>query len=137
MEPKGQKLFQDQRDFKIIENDFPYNFTQEIIHVCVWTKLAIESDPESQIGDVTPYIKKVLERYVEKTFVEHLGFAHNDVLWFRNYPFLQSVKDLSHIHVLLRLSRGGEYDDDLQSKKKLMSALQGQSIVPLEEADYK
>ncbi|KAH3686687.1 hypothetical protein WICPIJ_002331 [Wickerhamomyces pijperi] len=102
IKPQSDQLFHNASDFKIIKNDFPYNYTDDISHFCVWSKLTIVSDPQSEIGDVTSHVKAVIDRYVQKTFVEHLGLQQCDVMWFRNYPILQSVKELSHIHVLIR-----------------------------------
>lgn len=98
----GAGLFQNALDLKIVRNDFPYYFEDDVVHLCVWTKRRIESDPKSEIGDLSPEMRALIEKYVQKTFVEWLGVDRNDLVWFRNWDALQSVKEISHVHVVVR-----------------------------------
>lgn len=100
--PRSKRLFTDASDIMIITNDFSYNFEPDSTHLCVWTKLDIPSDPESEVGDVTDFTKAVIDRWVTKNFVETLGVPAEDVYWFRNFPSLQSVQELSHVHIVCR-----------------------------------
>ncbi|CCH45082.1 hypothetical protein BN7_4660 [Wickerhamomyces ciferrii] len=100
--PKSNELFTYEKDVKIITNDFPYNFEDSITHFVVWSKVIIESDPNSDIGDVDDLTKEIINTYVYKSFVEALGLSKDQVIWFRNFPAIQSVKELSHIHVLIK-----------------------------------
>ncbi|KAH3674812.1 hypothetical protein WICMUC_003015 [Wickerhamomyces mucosus] len=125
LKPSGTKLFENINDFKIIGNDFPYNFENNITHVVVWSKISIPSDPNSKIGDVSLYTKRIIEKYIDKTFIKHFGIQSKNLLWFRNYPILQSVTELSHIHILIR---------DLDEFK--IDEIIGNSGLPLEDDDY-
>lgn len=68
-----------------------------------------EQKPE---GYLTPESVALVERFVQRTFVEPLSSkedvagdfdTRNDrVLWFRNWTGLQSVRGLEHVHVLVR-----------------------------------
>jgi Protein of unknown function (DUF3605) len=91
-------------DYKILINDWPYGFTDEITHIVVWSKTPIATDEET--GDMTTESRKVLGDFVRRTFEERLG--EGNVLWFKNWVHLQSVRALEHFHVLVR---GASVDD--------------------------
>ncbi|KAH8805720.1 hypothetical protein F5884DRAFT_800321 [Xylogone sp. PMI_703] len=91
--------FQDPSDYKILRNDWPYGLTPDIIHIVVWSKTPIPTD--DTIGDLTPQSRKIVEDFVNRTFVDRLGDASR-VLWFKNWVALQSVRALEHIHVLVK-----------------------------------
>ena len=110
----GTIPFTDPSDYKILLNDWPYGFTSDVTHIVVWSKIPIpEQKPE---GHLTPETDALIERYVQRTFLEPLRSArskeniagnssdhqHDRVLWFRNWTGLQSVRGLEHIHVLVR-----------------------------------
>lgn len=42
----------------------------------------------------------IIEDFVERTFTRHLG--KENVLWFKNWASIQSVRSVEHIHVLVR-----------------------------------
>lgn len=98
----GDALFSNASDLKVVKNDFPYYFEDDVVHLCVWTKRRIESDPNSALGDLSTEMRALIERYVNKTFVEWLGIPREDLVWFRNWEALQSVKEISHIHVVIK-----------------------------------
>lgn len=102
LKPKDRRLLANADDIKILMNDFPYYFDANLTHLCIWTKVDIKSDPSSEKGDISPKTRLIIERYVNKTFVEYLGISKDRILWFRNWSALQSVKNLSHIHVVIR-----------------------------------
>ncbi|KAA8644029.1 hypothetical protein EYZ11_005122 [Aspergillus tanneri] len=99
--------FADPSDYKILRNDWPYGWTPGISHLIVWLKTPVSVHGED--GDVTEESRSLIERFVQKTFVDRLArerdrfrdpWAH--VLWFKNWTALQSVRSLEHIHVLLK-----------------------------------
>lgn len=98
----GAGLFKNANDLKIIPNDFPYNLEKNITHLCVWSKVAIESDPSSELGDISDETRLVIEEYVCAKFVDQLGIQRDHLVWFRNWGAIQSVKEISHIHVLIK-----------------------------------
>lgn len=51
-------------------------------------------------GDLTPEARVIIEDFVERTFTQHLG--KENVLWFKNWASIQSVRSVEHIHVLVR-----------------------------------
>lgn len=98
----GDALFTNGSDLKVVMNDFPYYFEDDVTHLCVWTKRRIESDPSSALGDLSVEMRALIERYVAKTFVEWLGIPREKLVWFRNWEALQSVKEISHLHVIVK-----------------------------------
>lgn len=124
-EARSDKLLRDPRDLKIIENRFPYNFESNISHLLVWTKVPIESDPTSPRGDISTYTRKLINKYIWNTFVKGLGIPESNIIWFRNWHALQSIRELSHIHVLIK---------DLSPEQ--LSRIKGTPGVPLSDDDY-
>ncbi|KAI5781160.1 hypothetical protein EDC01DRAFT_718553 [Geopyxis carbonaria] len=96
--PKNITPFADPDDYKVLINDWPYGNEPGILHLVSWTKSPIPSD--DTIGDLTPESRKILERYIYETFIKHLG--EDNVLWFKNWASLQSVRSVEHIHILIR-----------------------------------
>lgn len=73
-----------------------------VVHLVAWTKSPIPTLPDSDpdAGDLTPEARKIIEDFVEKTFTRHLG--KGNVLWFKNWASIQSVRSVEHIHILVR-----------------------------------
>ncbi|KAF2822433.1 hypothetical protein CC86DRAFT_329987 [Ophiobolus disseminans] len=94
LEAKGSP-FQHDCDIKILFNDWPYGIDPDIVHLVVWTKFELEDDPETGLS--TPESREQIEEYVQRTF----GEKCRDVVWFKNWQSLKSVKALEHFHVML------------------------------------
>ena len=74
--------------------------TPDITHIVVWSKTPIPVDPKT--GDVTDESRRLIQKFVERTFVKRLHGDEARVMWFKNWVQLQSVRALEHIHVLVR-----------------------------------
>lgn len=104
--------FADASDFRVLRNDWPYGLTPDIRHIVVWSKTPIATKPEN--GDVTDESRALIEAFVDRTFVRRLqsdpafaGLAKDvirdqNILWFKNWTSLQSVRSLEHFHLLVR-----------------------------------
>ncbi|KNG91721.1 hypothetical protein ANOM_000233 [Aspergillus nomiae NRRL 13137] len=100
--------FADPADYKILRNDWPYGVTPDINHLVVWLRTPVPVKPEN--GDVTDESRALIEDFVHRTFVARLAQEGNltfsdpkeNVLWFKNWTALQSVRSLEHMHVLVR-----------------------------------
>lgn len=95
--------FEDERDFKILPNDWPYGMEPGIVHVVVWLKNRLETEPGR--GDMTETSRRQTEGFVQRRFVERvrcLPGTRDKVQWFKNWTALQSVPGLEHVHVLVR-----------------------------------
>jgi len=117
-----QIIFENPRDIKILYNKFPYYFESDVLHLCVWSKNQMEVDISNEDGDITLEMKCLIEEYIDWTFIKGLNIERQDILWFKNWGTLQSVKDISHVHILIK-DRSGEI------KKRVDSELIGKSGV--------
>lgn len=105
--PESQVPFDAASDYKVLLNDWPYGLTPEITHIVVWSRTPIPTDPET--GDLTTESRAQVENFVKTYFVDTLGAeGEQQVLWFKNWVALQSVRTLEHFHVLVR-----NVDDDM------------------------
>ncbi len=129
IEPQDSTPFANEHDITIVTNSFPYYLEDGLVHLCAWVKFPMPSDPESELGDISEKMKQLVDLYVNKTFVDHLGLTEDKVLWFKNWATLQSIKTIPHIHVILDhpdpkkvqalLGTGGvpiDYSTDIASK---------------------
>lgn len=57
--PQGSELFECQKDFKILMNDWPYGLDKRIVHLVVWTKFDLPDDHGTEAK---------IEAFVNKTF---------------------------------------------------------------------
>jgi hypothetical protein len=92
--------FDDPSDFKVLINDWPYGLTPNITHIVVWSKTPIPTDPET--GDVTDESRRIIQDFVDRTFVKRMDDDQDRAIWFKNWVQLQSVRALEHIHVLVK-----------------------------------
>lgn len=99
--------FADPRDYTILRNDWPYGLAPGITHLVVWLKTPIAVKPDGD-GDLTDESRTRIEDFVRRTFVARLEQTGrfpdpgDNVLWFKNWTGLQSVRALEHVHVLVR-----------------------------------
>jgi hypothetical protein len=73
------------------------------VHLVVWTKFSFPSDPLTD--DLLPASRAEIEDFVRETFVRECGEAN--VVWFRNWGELKSVRAIEHFHVLVFEPPGG------------------------------
>ncbi|KAF5878660.1 putative n-acetylglucosamine-induced protein [Botrytis fragariae] len=86
--------FSNEDEYKILINDWPYGIDEKIVHLVVWTKFALEDDPET--GDTRDDVKREIQAWVDRVF----GGGEN-VIWFRNWRSLKSIHSVEHFHVML------------------------------------
>ncbi|GJN66638.1 hypothetical protein VFPFJ_01235 [Purpureocillium lilacinum] len=104
--PSSTIPFEDSSDYKVLLNDWPYGLEPNITHIVVWSRTLIPTDGDT--GDMTPESRRLVGDFVKRYFVDTLGpGGDKQVLWFKNWVALQSVRSLEHIHVLVR-----DVDDD-------------------------
>lgn len=98
---KDHKPFADREDYKILRNDWPYGLALGITHIVVWLKTRLPVDSET--GDLTADGSRLVQEFVQTAFEKGLGCEGQDkVMWFKNWTGLQSVRELEHIHLLVR-----------------------------------
>jgi hypothetical protein len=84
-------------NWKILRNDWPYGLDTRIVHLVVWTKFSFPSDPLTD--DLVPASRAEIEGFVRQTFSRVCG--EKNVVWFRNWGELKSVRAIEHFHVLI------------------------------------
>ncbi|KAF8540843.1 hypothetical protein BDD12DRAFT_831702 [Trichophaea hybrida] len=95
---KNQTPYAEPEDTKILINDWPYGNAPGILHLVAWTKSPIPTRPGD--GDLTSEAREILKKFVYDNFSQHLG--EDNVLWFKNWASIQSVRSVEHIHILIR-----------------------------------
>lgn len=68
------------------------------MHLVVWTKFPFPSDPVTD--DLLPESRGEIEDFVRETFSRVCG-GEGNVVWFRNWGELKSVRAIEHFHVLV------------------------------------
>ncbi|CAK7269564.1 hypothetical protein SEPCBS57363_003666 [Sporothrix epigloea] len=105
--PVSTVPFSEPKDYCVLINDWPYGLTPDITHIVVWTCTPIPTDPAT--GDLTNESRAAVASFVQRYFADSLsredgqnGKGEDRVMWFKNWAQLQSVRQLEHIHVLVR-----------------------------------
>jgi len=99
--PASSIPFEDESDYRVLINDWPYGLTPDITHIVVWSRTVIETDPGT--GDMTPESRQIVASFVKRFFIDKLGpDGDTRVLWFKNWVALQSVRALEHIHIMAK-----------------------------------
>lgn len=99
--PESNVPFEKTSDYRVLINDWPYGITSNMRHIVVWTRTPIETD--DVVGDMTPQSRRLVTDFVQRFFIERLGPGGSEqVLFFKNWVALQSVRALEHVHVLVR-----------------------------------
>ncbi|CDH15493.1 uncharacterized protein ZBAI_07280 [Zygosaccharomyces bailii ISA1307] len=93
--------FSDAALFKITVNEFPYWFEPCVSHLLIWSKISLPlycGDSEQ----INTTLYKKIEEFLRYNLEQRLGISSEDYCFFINTSRLQSVKGISHIHLLLR-----------------------------------
>jgi hypothetical protein len=69
VQPRGRP-FEYTDDFKVLYNDWPYGIDEKIVHLVVWTKFSLETDPST--GDLTDEARCQIDEFVSKSFLWHI-----------------------------------------------------------------
>ncbi|SCU88095.1 LAFA_0E10704g1_1 [Lachancea sp. 'fantastica'] len=101
-----QAMLSDPQLFALRTNDFPYDFPDHVHHLVLWSKIQIPlyvSDSREKVAIVETKIQQFLKANLARYNIQ-------DFVWFINYPSLQSVKAVSHIHVLINSGESEKID---------------------------
>ncbi|KAF4123109.1 Protein of unknown function (DUF3605) [Geosmithia morbida] len=105
--PASTVPFADPSDYAVLINDWPYATEPGIVHIVVWTRTPIATTPGK--GDMTAESRRLIRNFVQSFFIDqHPAGSRADegqetnVIWFKNWVALQSVRDLEHFHVFVR-----------------------------------
>lgn len=99
--------FADPADYRILRNDWPYGLAPGISHLVVWLRTPLPVATAE--GHLTDESRALIDGFVQRTFVARLAVdakrfpdPKSQVLWFKNWVGLQSVRALEHVHILVR-----------------------------------
>lgn len=92
--------FSDAALFKATANEFPYWFEPSVSHLLIWSKISLPIYcAGSERIETTLYNK--IQHFLRYNLEQRLGIPRENYCFFINYSRLQSVKGVSHIHLLL------------------------------------
>lgn len=120
-EDKLKASFSEEALFELLPNDFPYMFDPNIIHLLIWSKirLPIYLDDHTEVSmekhndhlpSMNPPMKEKIETFLAKTLKKQGMEPGKDYDWFINYTNLQSVRAISHIHLLIKCKNATSED---------------------------
>lgn len=74
---EGRDMFENEAEWKILWNDWPYGIDARIVHLVVWTKFELKDDEAT--GLLKPKVKDVIQTFVQRIFggvcgEENVGF---------------------------------------------------------------
>ncbi|KAI6945488.1 hypothetical protein KC341_g95 [Hortaea werneckii] len=101
--PRGGP-FEYLEDYKTLHNDWPHGVDPRIVHLVVWTKFDLPSDPVTD--DLKPQTRHLINTFVEDLFVSKCG--SENVIWFKNWGSLKSIHALYRRDHGWRRPSGGE-----------------------------
>ncbi|SCU95041.1 LANO_0E09076g1_1 [Lachancea nothofagi CBS 11611] len=99
-------LLTDRALFSLLPNDFPYDFPATVHHLVLWSKIQIPLYRENS-REMVPEVRETIEQFLASNLA---GYDLQGYAWFVNYPYLQSIKAISHIHVLLNTNDSPSID---------------------------
>lgn len=101
--------------YKTSINDFPYYYEPNVMHLLIWSKIKLPiylndttdidmfDSQNNNFPDMNPACATIIDNFLKQTLTDKYGLKlGKDYLWFVNYSNLQSIKAISHIHVLIR-----------------------------------
>ncbi|CCH61423.1 hypothetical protein TBLA_0E03690 [Henningerozyma blattae CBS 6284] len=100
---KIEHAFSQDKLFQVTENDFPYNFDKHVVHLLVWSKIKLPLYEDESLNLKNPAMNDKINEFLARSL--QMDKCKYD--WFLNYTALQSIENVSHIHLLI-------YYDDLK-----------------------
>lgn len=97
---------------QVVLNEWPYSVESNVQHVCVWTRLPVFHESQHPTEDEilngysgfswTPHRDSPASAELGRFVRRHWDVDRYECIWFANPPHLQSIKGVSHFHVLVR-----------------------------------
>lgn len=88
--------------YKVTGNDFPYDFEPDVFHLLIWSKINLPlytSDEDH--AEMRADTRDKIEEFIEQNLTQYLNPETDDYSWFINYRSLQSIRGVSHVHLLI------------------------------------
>ncbi|KAM3162909.1 hypothetical protein ACU8KH_03175 [Lachancea thermotolerans] len=97
-EARAAAMLSDPALYKLLPNDFPYDFDPRVFHLVLWSKVRIPLYKHHGSRETVPAVYDKIQSFLSAKLRPH---GVRNFAWFINYPHLQSVKAVSHIHILI------------------------------------
>lgn len=102
-EDPAAKAFNASTLYAVRANDFPYNFEPGVVHLVLWSKIALPvHSPDKAVRSAAC---ARINAFLQAQPLLRSLVTSGHVAWFVNYPELQSVARIFHAHVLLFFPR--------------------------------
>lgn len=103
LENAAAKAFSSSTLYAVRANDFPYNFEPGVVHLVLWSKVALPvHSPDKAVRTAA---RARMNAFLQAQPLLRPLLSSGHVAWFVNYPELQSVARIFHAHVLLFFPR--------------------------------
>ncbi|QLL32591.1 hypothetical protein HG536_0D01130 [Torulaspora globosa] len=102
-EQKIEACFSSRSLYSVTRNDFPYDFEPDVHHLLVWSKIGLPlyGDDSNGAGQ-DPETRNRIDEFFRFNLEERLQVSKADYCWFVNYSSLQSIRKISHVHLLVK-----------------------------------
>ncbi|KAL3233758.1 Uncharacterized protein RNJ44_03798 [Nakaseomyces bracarensis] len=129
-----QKSFSSTELYKLSLNDFPYDFEEDVCHLLIWSKINLplySSDDDN--AEIRQDMHDKIEQFIKRNLQTYLDPKTDDYGWFINYRSLQSIRGISHVHLLIRCPEQGHQSTSAPGKrvKDIASTLLHNNFVPI------
>ncbi|CCH62637.1 hypothetical protein TBLA_0H03560 [Henningerozyma blattae CBS 6284] len=108
LESKVKASFASRESFKILQNDFPYSYDPQIVHLLIWSKIKLPIYKDESINLKNEELNSKINRFLKLNMEGRENVIDYD--WFINYTVLQSIEAVSHIHLLVYLKDVESFD---------------------------
>jgi hypothetical protein len=71
LEPEGKGYFENENDWRVLWNDWPYAVDEGIVHLVVWTKFSFVEEEGTEM--LSKEAREAVEGFVERVFESRVG----------------------------------------------------------------
>lgn len=134
-EEKIQACLSRREFYKVTRNDFPYDFEPSVSHLLVWSKIVLPLYRDDSNGaQQDPDTKDRIDEFFKLNLEDRLGIQSGDYCWFVNYSSLQSIRKISHVHLLVKTANKEAIEDEILSGSGLKPLLDIDGVEKTQES---
>lgn len=134
-EQKIAASFSSKTLFSVTRNDFPYDFEPNVHHLLVWSKIGLPLyEDDSNGAEQDAETRSRIEEFFRFNLEDRCGVSRADYCWFVNYSSLQSIRKISHIHLLVKTRDRELIEDQILGEPGLQPLLGIDGVEKTEES---